>query len=247
MNTDIYLSALCDTLIQKCALFHVCVQLFVVTFLDIDECLGNPCDGNATCSNNAGSYSCACNSGFSGNGTVCQDIDECTTGQHSCDANAACSNTIGSYSCACNTGYSGNGTVCQDIDECTTNQHSCDANAACSNTIGSYSCACNTGYSGNGTVCEDIDECTTNQHSCDANAVCSNTAGSFSCNCTSGYSGNGTTCTGRELFSMLCYIYGIVGNYEDTLGACLNIGLYSTEMVLSIKVNSLLAVDMLCE
>ena len=206
MNTDIYLSALCDTLIQKCALFHVCVQLFVVTFLDIDECLGNPCDGNAKCSNNAGSYSCACNSGFSGNGTVCQDIDECTTNQHSCDANAACSNTIGSYSCACNTGYSGNGTVCQDIDECATNQHSCDANAACSNT-----------------------------------------AGSFSCNCTSGYSGNGTTCTGRELFSMLCYIYGIVGNYEDTLGACLNIGLYSTEMVLSIKVNSLLAVDMLCE
>ena len=43
-------------------------------FVDIDECLGSPCDESATCSNTAGSFSCACNSGFSGNGTACSGM-----------------------------------------------------------------------------------------------------------------------------------------------------------------------------
>ena len=54
--------------------FHVCIQLFVVLFLDIDECLGNPCDRNAICSNTAGSFSCTCKNGYSGNGTACNGM-----------------------------------------------------------------------------------------------------------------------------------------------------------------------------
>ena len=42
--------------------------------LDIDECSAdlNPCDENADCANNDGSYSCTCKEGFTGNGTTCQ-------------------------------------------------------------------------------------------------------------------------------------------------------------------------------
>ena len=40
---------------------------------DIDECLtGTPCDANATCADTFGSYTCTCNSGFAGNGLICQ-------------------------------------------------------------------------------------------------------------------------------------------------------------------------------
>ena len=41
--------------------------------LDIDECSnnGSPCDENADCLNNDGSYTCTCKDGFTGNGTVC--------------------------------------------------------------------------------------------------------------------------------------------------------------------------------
>ena len=41
--------------------------------LDIDECSknGSPCDENADCLNNLGSYTCSCKDGFTGNGTVC--------------------------------------------------------------------------------------------------------------------------------------------------------------------------------
>ena len=44
---------------------------FFHLFIDIDECLGNPCDSNATCANNAGSFKCSCNSGYTGNGKTC--------------------------------------------------------------------------------------------------------------------------------------------------------------------------------
>ena len=40
---------------------------------DIDECTNgsNDCDENADCSNTDGSYTCSCQSGFSGDGMNC--------------------------------------------------------------------------------------------------------------------------------------------------------------------------------
>lgn len=39
---------------------------------DIDECATNPCDTNANCTNSAGSFTCTCNTGYTGNGTFCE-------------------------------------------------------------------------------------------------------------------------------------------------------------------------------
>jgi len=164
--------------------------------VDIDECATETdnCDANASCTNTLGSFECACNDGYSGDGTTCVDIDECVTGDDNCDANASCTNTLGSFECACNTGYSGDGETCVDIDECVTETDNCDANASCANTLGSFECECNTGYTGDGETCVDIDECATETDNCDANASCTNTVGSFECECDAGYSGDGTTC-----------------------------------------------------
>ena len=49
-------------------------KVSILTFsLDIDECSTNSdsCDVNAVCSNNVGSYACACKAGFTGNGYTC--------------------------------------------------------------------------------------------------------------------------------------------------------------------------------
>ena len=43
---------------------------FCSNILDVDEWSGNPCHPNATC-NNIGSYMCACNYGYSGDGFNC--------------------------------------------------------------------------------------------------------------------------------------------------------------------------------
>ena len=48
---------------------------FCLIVIDIDECLTDMdnCDdmSRATCSNTIGSFDCACNTGYAGDGTVC--------------------------------------------------------------------------------------------------------------------------------------------------------------------------------
>ena len=45
-----------------------------VLLIDIDECSASTdnCDTNAYCLNTPGSFLCECNSGFTGNGTICE-------------------------------------------------------------------------------------------------------------------------------------------------------------------------------
>ena len=47
--------------------------MFII-FLDIDECISNPCITNATCKDGINSYTCTCNYGFTGDGTTCTGI-----------------------------------------------------------------------------------------------------------------------------------------------------------------------------
>ena len=48
--------------------------LFIFLFIaiiDINECASSSCSSDATCSNTDGSFQCACNNGFNGDGTTC--------------------------------------------------------------------------------------------------------------------------------------------------------------------------------
>ena len=65
-------------------------DLFTITHLDCmkEECRGlnecmletHNCHEHAICINSIDSFECTCNDGFSGNGTICEDKDECSTG-----------------------------------------------------------------------------------------------------------------------------------------------------------------------
>ena len=84
----------------------------------MDECSENldDCHANATCNDLPGlpGFECACNTGYSGSGTECSDVDECT-GTNDCDVNADCGNIDGSYTCTCKEGYIGDGNECIEI------------------------------------------------------------------------------------------------------------------------------------
>ncbi len=82
--------------------------------VDVNECATNNggCSANATCTNTPGGRTCACKSGFTGDGVTCSDVNECATNNGGCDSNATCSNTSGGRTCACKSGYSGDGESC---------------------------------------------------------------------------------------------------------------------------------------
>jgi Malectin domain/EGF domain len=157
------------------------------------------CSPNATCtSTGQGTNSCACNTGYTGNGMACTPVNSCLTNNGGCSPNATCTDTgPGTNSCACNTGYTGNGVTCVGVDACATNNGGCSPNATCTSTgQGTNTCTCDTGYSGNGVTCTPVNSCLTNNGGCSPNATCTSTGqGTNTCTCDTGYSGNGVTCT----------------------------------------------------
>ena len=127
-------------------------------FIDNDECAGegtgHNCDANATCTNTLGSFTCTCNPGFAGDGTLCTDFDACANNpcDEADDTNAQCNDEMPpstGYTCSCDSGFADDGVTCNDIDECAINNGGCgDATY--------WQCVNNTGAA---PTCNDIDEC----------------------------------------------------------------------------------------
>lgn len=73
------------------------------------------CDVNAGCTDTADGPVCDCNDGWEGDGTTCDDVDECAIDNGGCDDNATCTNTEGDRDCDCNKGYEGDGLTCEEL------------------------------------------------------------------------------------------------------------------------------------
>ncbi|KAM6963382.1 fibrillin-2b isoform 4-T4 [Aplochiton taeniatus] len=157
--------------------------------IDIDECREIPgiC-ANGVCINQIGSFRCECPMGFSYNNIllICEDIDECNSGDNLCQRNANCINIPGSYRCECSPGFklSPSG-ACVDRNECQEIPNVC-SHGECIDTQGSYRCLCHNGFKATAdqTMCMDIDEC--DRQPC-GNGTCKNTVGSYNCLCFPGF------------------------------------------------------------
>ncbi|XP_051773809.1 mucin-like protein [Ctenopharyngodon idella] len=174
------------------------------------------CPNASNCQNTVGWYFCECWDGYTGNQTVCedvdeclnnsacsdhsicvnteecQDIDECLADESPCTANAVCVNSAGSFQCPCASGFEAQGPKCIDINECLSNR-TCRLDQVCINKLGSYRCSCPLGHHEENGTCIDNNECANNT-TCHPLARCWNTVGSFTCQCRLGYAGNGTFC-----------------------------------------------------
>lgn len=105
-------------------------------------CDDDPCGENAECVRRGDAVQCVCDSGYTGDGQLCLDVDECKTDQNGCDENASCTNTAGSYECSCDTGV-GDGLFCVEdtcADQCGT--------GTCVPTADGVACECPLGTGG---------------------------------------------------------------------------------------------------
>uniref|UniRef100_A0A8C7S0M0 TSP C-terminal domain-containing protein n=1 Tax=Oncorhynchus mykiss TaxID=8022 RepID=A0A8C7S0M0_ONCMY len=157
-------------------------------------------------------YRCgACPEGMTGNGTHCQDIDECAVARP-CFSPEGCVNTAKGFTCEpCPVGFSGSllsgvgvefakshKQECTDVDECADLSNTCVPNSVCINTEGSFRCGlCKESFVGNQTVgCFLRRSCATlGFNPCDVNGHCViKGAAEVSCKCNVGWAGNGYTC-----------------------------------------------------
>ncbi len=107
----------------------------------VGTCALDPCDPRAICSDTSGGATCACGPGFTGDGFICDDVDECAAGP--CDVDERCENTPGDHRC-----------VPLTIDECAEGTDTCSPNATCADTAQGYTCTCEVGTTGDGQVCQ---------------------------------------------------------------------------------------------
>ncbi|KAK7092483.1 hypothetical protein V1264_008221 [Littorina saxatilis] len=110
---------------------------------DVNECEENPdvCGEVQVCTNTNGSYTCACQDGYSiDDDGVCQDVNECSNNT-ACGAHQVCRNVPGTFQCPCFSGYMNDKGTCKDIDECSLGSDNCQQK--CVNVVGSYNCECN--------------------------------------------------------------------------------------------------------
>ncbi|XP_031691030.1 thrombospondin-2-like isoform X1 [Oncorhynchus kisutch] len=163
----------------------------------IDGCLSNPCFGGVHCNSGSdGSWECGpCPLGFRGNGTHCEDVNECDIVSDVCfKAGGAlrCVNTDPGFHClACPPRYKGtqpfgvgveaaskNKQVCEPENPCKDKTHNCHRSAECiylshfSDPM--YKCDCRIGYAGDGFICgedSDLDGWPNQNLVCDANAT----------------------------------------------------------------------------
>ncbi|XP_053490767.1 signal peptide, CUB and EGF-like domain-containing protein 2 isoform X4 [Ictalurus furcatus] len=160
---------------------------------DVDQCSegSDACHIDAICQNTPTSYKCTCKSGFKGDGTHCEDIDECDS-EFNGGCVHECNNIPGNYRCTCYDGFNlaHDGHNCLDVDECLFNNGGCQH--VCVNTMGSYECRCRHGFflSDNQHTCihrsvEGL-SCMNKEHGCEH--ICRETPkGGVSCECRPGF------------------------------------------------------------
>jgi hypothetical protein len=104
------------------------------------RCPAGACFPGGVCNPNATGFTCDCDHGFEGTGTMnCVNPDDCPS--NACTPGGSCVDGLDDYSCKCESGFSGTGTRnCANVDEC--HPDACGAWGKCIDKLNDYECMC---------------------------------------------------------------------------------------------------------
>ncbi|XP_040196487.1 thrombospondin-4 [Rana temporaria] len=176
------------------------------------RCAATSCFQGVRCIDTESGFQCGpCPEGYTGNGIICTDTDECRL--NPCFPGVRCINTIPGFRCeSCPPGYTGpivqgvgttyarqNKQICLDINECENGRNGgCVTNSICTNTMGSFRCGpCKSGFVGDQIKgCKAEKSCSIRgSNPCHAGAQCiEEKGGEVTCICSVGWAGNGYFC-----------------------------------------------------
>ena len=168
---------------------------------DVNECAtrNGGCRANSTCTNTPGSFSCACNAGYTLVNKQCKvsTAPSCSTNNGGCSPNATCSTPSGTDRLHHATPATpGNGTTCTDVNECATNNGGCSANAHLHEHAGRAHLRLQQRLLRRRPDLHRHQRVPHQQRWLQRQRVsCTNTPGSRTCSCNGGYTGDGVTCT----------------------------------------------------
>jgi len=139
--------------------------------VDIDECATDTdnCHGNATCTDSEGAFSCACNTGYVGDGAACADIDECVGATTPVD-DETCKALICSVMPSCCNEWNADCEDCKETGSCDVSFPECAMVPGGSCPLGTF---CVGGF-----MCEALpssDQCVPDEAGCNTDADCCST------------------------------------------------------------------------
>jgi PKD repeat protein len=158
------------------------------------DCSTNPCDDNATCDDSGAEIICTCNSGWTGNGFSCSEI-ECENNDTLPNGGSACGlNNRGEFGQRCVDGlWQNNPGTCIDPDVCSDDSFTDGAGACGFNDNGTLMQECVAGQWTDSDECDDPDVCTNDDTLANGGAACGlNNRGEFAQRCVDGAWQNNT-------------------------------------------------------
>ncbi|KNC80094.1 hypothetical protein SARC_07537 [Sphaeroforma arctica JP610] len=194
----------------------------LISTTEIDECLESEhnCRLDTECFNTPGSFTCACDEGYIGNGTVCEDIDDASRKTTVVIQMLSVSAHLAASHAPAMRAILATAQATVDPEPCEILDLECDSQAQCLFTGVGYDCVCNEGFFGNVTACKGPkDECKASGQDCDINAECLDVGGSFMCTCQEGFIGNSMSCTDCETATDIPYCAKCRSS-QDTTPVC---------------------------
>ncbi|CAK8692602.1 protein jagged-1b-like [Clavelina lepadiformis] len=150
--------------------------------LNVDDCVGSPCENGGTCIDEVNSYKCICAEGWEGK--YCEiNFNDCDPDP--CHGRGRCIDKLDGFVCKCRGAWKGK-TCSSKRERC--EENTCANGGRCIPTGNSFKCSCAAEWSGSTCTKRKVPACLSSP--CQNGGTCVGDGESYSCYCRDGFAGD---------------------------------------------------------